>query len=60
MSTSEIALTCHLVMPGGRPDDGFLRELAREQKRRFGIGNPTVQIETDAEVSCPLAPAHVV
>jgi cobalt-zinc-cadmium efflux system protein len=60
MSTREIALTCHLVIPGGRPDDGFLRDLAHDLKHHFGIGHPTVQIETDAEVSCPLAPAHVV
>jgi cobalt-zinc-cadmium efflux system protein len=60
MSTRDIALTCHLVIPGGRPDDGFLRELAHDLKHRFGIAHPTVQIETDAEVTCPLAPAHVV
>jgi cobalt-zinc-cadmium efflux system protein len=60
MSTREIALTCHLVIPGGRPDDDFLRDLARDLKHDFGIGHPTVQIETDAEVTCPLAPAHVV
>jgi cobalt-zinc-cadmium efflux system protein len=60
MSTKEIALTCHLVIPGGRPDDDFLRDLAHDLKHDFGIGHPTVQIETDAEVTCPLAPAHVV
>jgi cobalt-zinc-cadmium efflux system protein len=60
MSTKEIALTCHLVIPGERPDDGFLRELGHDLKHRFGIGHSTVQIETDAEVTCPLAPAHVV
>lgn len=60
MSTKEIALTCHLVIPGGRPGDDFLRDLAHELKHHFGIGHPTVQIETDAEMTCPLAPAHVV
>jgi cobalt-zinc-cadmium efflux system protein len=60
MSTKDVALTCHLVIPGGRPDDGFLRDLAYDLKHHFGIGHPTVQIETDAEVTCPLAPAHVV
>ena len=60
MSTKEIALTCHLVIPGGRPDDGFLRDLTHDLKHDFGIGHPTVQIETDAEVTCALAPAHVV
>jgi cobalt-zinc-cadmium efflux system protein len=60
MSTKEIALTCHLVIPGARPDDGFLRDLAHDLKHDFGIGHPTVQIETDADITCALAPAHVV
>jgi cobalt-zinc-cadmium efflux system protein len=60
LSTKEIALTCHLVIPDGRPDDSFLHDLAHHLKHDFGIGHPTVQIETEAEVTCALAPAHVV
>ncbi|NEV80529.1 cation transporter, partial [Rhodopseudomonas sp. BR0C11] len=30
MSTTEVALTCHLVMPGGSPGDPFLVDLAHE------------------------------
>ena len=30
MSTTEVALTCHLVMPGGHPGDAFLHQLAED------------------------------
>ncbi|MBO6769318.1 MAG: cation transporter [Erythrobacter sp.] len=46
MSTTETALTAHLVMPGGHPGDAFLRELAEGLERHHRIGHPTVQIET--------------
>ena len=46
MSTTETALTTHLVMPAGHPGDAFLRELAHELERDFRIGHATVQIET--------------
>lgn len=45
MSTTENALTVHLVMPGGPPGDAFLHEIAHELHHRFRIGHPTVQIE---------------
>ena len=44
MSTTETALTAHLVMPDGH-DDAFLHGLAHELEHRFGIGHPTLQIE---------------
>jgi len=46
MSTTETALTAHLVMPAGHPGDGFLRQLAGELDRHHRIGHPTIQIET--------------
>ena len=46
MSTTETALTAHLVMPTGHPGDAFLRELAHELEHDFRIGHATVQIET--------------
>jgi cobalt-zinc-cadmium efflux system protein len=46
MSTTETALTAHLVMPGGHPGDPFLLELARELEHHHRIGHPTIQIET--------------
>jgi len=59
MSTTEVALTCHLVMPSGPPGDAFLVEIAHELQHDFGIAHATVQIETDP-ASCALAPDHVV
>jgi cobalt-zinc-cadmium efflux system protein len=49
MSTTETALTAHLVMPGGQPGDAFLREIAHDLDNRFHIGHATVQVETGAE-----------
>jgi cobalt-zinc-cadmium efflux system protein len=46
MSTSDIALTAHLVTPGGHPGDGFLEDLADALHHRFDITHPTIQIET--------------
>jgi len=60
MSTTESALTCHLVMPGGHPGDAFLHELARDFARRFRIVHTTVQIEVDPHLACALAPEEVV
>lgn len=60
MSTTETALTAHLVMPAGAPGDAFLTALAHDLDHRFGIGHPTVQIETDAHSPCPLESAAVV
>jgi cobalt-zinc-cadmium efflux system protein len=61
MSTTERALTCHLVMPGGHPGDGALAELAHELEHRFRIGHVTIQVETgDPSGVCKLVPDHVV
>lgn len=48
MSTTETALTVHLVMPGGNPGDQFLHDLAHDLNHQFGIGHPTVQIEMNS------------
>lgn len=47
MSTRDIALTAHLVMPGGHPGDAFLEQLANDLHERFHITHPTIQIELD-------------
>jgi cobalt-zinc-cadmium efflux system protein len=60
MSTTEVALTCHLVMPAKRPDDAFLREAAKMLKTRFGIDHSTIQIETAPHEDCEQAPAEAV
>lgn len=60
MSTTETALTCHLVMPGGHPGDAFILETARELQHRFKIGHATLQIEISMVTACLLAPEEVV
>lgn len=50
MSTSEIALTAHLVMCDGHPGDDFLNRVAEELHRDFAIEHATIQIETGAEI----------
>ncbi|MBC7985824.1 MAG: cation transporter [Sphingomonadaceae bacterium] len=45
MSTTETALTAHLVMPEGHPGDAFLAALQARLSARFHIDHSTVQIE---------------
>jgi cobalt-zinc-cadmium efflux system protein len=45
MSTTDIALTAHLVMPGGHPGDVFLEKIAHDLHEQFHITHPTIQIE---------------
>ena len=60
VSTTETALTCHLVMPGGHPGDQFLMDAAHALAHRFAIGHATIQIETSETMACALAPDEVV
>lgn len=60
MSTTETALTGHLVLPGGHPGDRFLIQVADELSTRFAIGHTTLQIEISEDTACSLSPAHVV
>lgn len=60
MSTTETALTAHLVMPGGHPGDNFLHQLAHELEHDFGIGHATVQVETIDGHECALLHDHVI
>ncbi|MFC0685652.1 cation diffusion facilitator family transporter [Novosphingobium clariflavum] len=60
MSTTETALTAHIVMPGGQPGDDFLHTLAHDLDHRFKIGHPTIQIETESNAACALESAAVV
>jgi len=59
MSTTETALTAHLVMPGGYPGDAFMPRVCAELEERFGVHHATIQIESGAQ-PCALAPDHVV
>ncbi|MGU3541391.1 cation diffusion facilitator family transporter [Methylobacterium sp. A52T] len=60
MSTTETALTSHLVIPGGHPGDAFLMQAAHDLREKFGIGHTTLQVETSADNACALASDHVV
>ena len=58
-STSECAMTAHLVMPSGHPGDGFLCDVAATIEERYRIGHVTTQIETaDGPSPCKLEAAH--
>jgi cobalt-zinc-cadmium efflux system protein len=61
MSTTETALTVHLIVPAGHPGDRFIAQLGDALRQRFGIGHATIQVETgDASHPCALAPDNVV
>lgn len=61
MSTTETALTAHLIRPDNANCDQFLHDVAHGLEERFGIGHPTLQVETgEGGHPCHLAPAHVV
>jgi len=61
MSTTEVAMTAHLVRPGAGLDDQLLMQACHELLHRFGIGHATLQVEAgDPAHPCALAPAEVV
>jgi cobalt-zinc-cadmium efflux system protein len=49
MSTTETALTCHLIIPSGHPGDTALRKITDQLREKFSIPHATIQIETDEE-----------
>ena len=54
MSTTETALTAHLIVPADSADDGFLHGAARELERRFRIAHATLQVERGTGPECDL------
>ena len=61
MSTTETALTAHLVIPAGHPGDDFLASIVHDIEHRFNISHATLQVETaTGSEPCALAPDHVV
>ncbi len=61
MSTTETALTAHLVMPAGCSNDSFLTQICTELHNLFDIDHATIQVETgDRNYPCSLAPHHCV
>ena len=57
MSTTECALTAHLVIPGGVTGDAFLRDVGQALEQRFRIHHATIQIETGSD-ECSLQSHH--
>ncbi|MCK6615408.1 MAG: cation diffusion facilitator family transporter [Ignavibacteriaceae bacterium] len=49
MSTTETALTVHLIMPDSEPDDKLLSDICSDLKRLFGISHSTIQIEKGSQ-----------
>ncbi len=49
MSTSENAMTAHLVMPEGHPGKNFLTDVQKSMKGHFSIHHITIQIELEDE-----------
>jgi cobalt-zinc-cadmium efflux system protein len=60
MSTTETALTAHLVRPGSGLDDALLDAAADALNQRFGIAHATFQVEEGDGVLCRLASPKVV
>jgi cobalt-zinc-cadmium efflux system protein len=61
MSTTEAALTVHLVRPGAGTDDAWLADITETLRHRFAIPHATIQVENgDGPEACRLAPSHVV
>ena len=55
LSTSEVALTVHIVVKHRQLDNNFLRELQQHLYDNFGIGHATIQVETSTgEDNCML------
>lgn len=61
MSTTETALTVHLVVPDNVVNDDTMATICRDLHDRFGIEHTTIQVERgDGSTECGQAPAHVV
>jgi len=61
LSTTESALTVHLVVADDVARDVLLPRVFTDMRQRFGIGHPTIQFE-DAALAhlCELRPEHVI
>jgi cobalt-zinc-cadmium efflux system protein len=61
MSTTETALTVHLVRPNAGLDDALLARACDRLAHDFAIAHATLQVEQgDSAHPCPLAPIEVV
>ncbi|HEY5240904.1 MAG TPA: cation diffusion facilitator family transporter [Polyangiaceae bacterium] len=61
MSTTETALTAHLVMPTNSCEPTFLAEACKGLHEKFDVDHTTLQIDPeDAPAPCALAPDEIV
>lgn len=60
MSTTETALTCHMVMLDGHPGDDALHKIADDLNHHFKIPHTTIQVEITNDADCALAREHAV
>lgn len=61
LSTTETALTAHLICDDASGRQALLPEICEEVREHFGIGHVTIQIETPETAGlCALRPDHVV
>jgi cobalt-zinc-cadmium efflux system protein len=59
MSTTQTALTAHLVRPDTAGQDQFLDSVCHDLSHEFGIGHATLQLETgETGRACRLVAAH--
>ncbi len=54
LSTTDVALTAHLIMPNASIDDTFFEQVSKKLHDQFEINHPTLQIEKGNKV-CQLA-----
>lgn len=54
LSTTETALTAHLLRPANGDPDGFLEAVCEALEQRFHIGHATLQVHTGAAHACRL------
>ena len=61
MSTTETALTAHLVMGEGARDEGLLKRVCAELRANFSVHHATLQLESAPDAAaCVLASHDVV
>ena len=54
LSTTEVALTAHLVKPDARSEDALISDACRELHQQFGIEHATLQVERERCAGCGL------
>lgn len=57
LSTETVALTAHVVCPGGHPGDAWLANICEALSEKYDIDHATIQVESSHEVHAKDAPA---